>query len=109
MQILIVRTPIFDQYVLPALKQQATQERCSLEDYIRALLYSAYKYIPAPQTTAQRQGCRAAEQALTKISEIPCLVVEVDCDFYHRFGINTQMNTVNKILYEAAGCGQLCK
>jgi len=107
MQITIVRNPIFDQYILPTLKQQAMSNRCSLEDSIRDVLYKAHKYIPAPQTMAQRQGCRVAEQAATKSSTIPRLVVEVDSEFYHRFNINMRMKDINKIRYDAAGCGQL--
>jgi len=38
MQIMIVRTPIFDQYVLPVLKQQAMMARCGLEDHIKDAL-----------------------------------------------------------------------
>jgi len=48
MQIAIVRISIFDQQVLPVLKQQAAIIRCSLGDHIRSILYKAHGYARKP-------------------------------------------------------------
>lgn len=107
MQILIIRTPIFDQQVLPVLKQQAKIARVSLEDHIRGILYKSFGFHASRRTAAQVQADRVIEQAVTAKARIPSLVVAVSPKFYKTYNVNMHMRTINKIVYEAAGCGSL--
>jgi len=47
------------------------------------------------------------ENIMNKTSNGKTLFVTVDQTFYYRFNIPGNMKIVNKILHEAAGCGQL--
>lgn len=106
MQIAIVRTSIFDRQVLPVLKAQAVIAKCSLGDHIRSILYKAHGYTPK---ASGHNGAQVMENMMNKTSNGKTLFVAVDDSFYHKFNIPGNMKTVNKILYEAAGCGQLCR
>jgi hypothetical protein len=81
--------------------------RCSLKDHIRDILYVAFQYQPEPQTNLQKQDRRAMETAVTTGLKFPCLTVAVDERFIQKYNICGNMKLVNKILYEAAGCGRL--
>jgi len=104
MQITIVRTSIFDQQVLPVLKAQATIDRCSLGGHMRSILYKAHGYAPK---ASGHNGAQVMENMMNKTSNGKTLFVAVDDSFYHKFNIPDRMKAVNKILYEAPGCGQL--
>jgi len=47
------------------------------------------------------------ETAVTTGLKFPCLTVAVDERFIQKYNICGNMKLVNKILYEAAGCGRL--
>jgi|GEM_PF-2269522 len=105
MQIAIVRTVNFNTRVLPVLQAHAKINHQPLCDYIRATLYFGFGYQPKAGTNA---GFHAMEN-FTNHGNQRTLFVGIDQTFYYKYNIPGNMRKVNKILYEAAGCGQLCR
>lgn len=99
MQITIMRTSVFDQRVLPALKQQAVANKCCLGDYIRKVLYDAFQYTPKSSNNSSH---RMLENIANK-NNTRSLTVNVDQTFYYKYNIAGNMKLVNAILQKVAG------